>query len=63
MKIFSNSSIHGFVQLNKDGFCNDECYHVNCFFEIHHPHTAAAFDGFAELRETDRLTIREHLGE
>lgn len=40
--------------------CNDESYHVDCFFELHHPRTDADFDGFAHLRHSDQLAIKEH---
>lgn len=36
---------------------------MGCFFEIHHPHTDADFDGFANLRYADQLTMKKHLGE
>lgn len=37
-------------------------YHQSCFFKTRLPQTEAAFDGFALLRYTDQLTIRDELG-
>lgn len=49
-------------QSNLDDLYYPEWYHQECFFKTRLPATEAGFDGFAQLRYTDQLAIKEDLG-
>ncbi|KAJ6649063.1 Poly [ADP-ribose] polymerase [Pseudolycoriella hygida] len=53
----------GIMMQSDDEDCQyPQWYHQACFFKTRLPRTEAAFDGFALLRYTDQLSIRDILG-
>lgn len=50
------------LQSEEDDCQYPDWYHQKCFFQTHLPKTEAAFDGFANLRYSDQLGIKERLG-
>lgn len=51
------------IQSEDDDCQYTDWYHMKCFFKVRLPKTAAAFDGFANLRYADQQLLKLQLGE
>lgn len=59
---FFSLSLFFFSQSDDEDCQYPQWYHQSCFFKTRLPSTEAALDGFALLRYSDQLTIRDELG-